>query len=308
MSNVLITGCFGFIGSALMKKLRLEGHRVLGVGRGILPAEEGKGDDYICGDLNSTFLASFYAKHDFKPDYVFHLAGSASVARAEASPSESLENNVVTTLRLLEWVRCYCPSAKVIFSSSAAVYGSNESNSLLKESNIPCPVSTYGQHKIFAEDIALSYASRSELDVRIARLFSVYGPGLKKQFLWDFCNRVSENQSSYLEMFGSGDELRDWIFIDDLVSMLWNFAQNDNCQVVMNIGTGVANTVKGLAELILNEFGRSDIRLDFNGNKRIGDPVSLVADVSRQSCLNFPCQVDLATGVKHYVQWFLNER
>lgn len=311
MAKILITGCFGFIGSKLFDKLLNDGHDVYGVGRSP-SCSEGKQSQISKRKKNIEIklaeLENLSLDNSASYDYLFHFAGGASVAKAEENNYSSFNNTVSSTLELLEWSRVRHPNATIIIASSAAVYGANEDNSLLVEESILSPISNYGRHKIIVENLALAYNQRFKMDVRIARLFSVYGPGLKKQFLWDFCNRLSNsNGKCDIEVFGTGNEIRDWINIDDITSIVSAFAFGHSSERIINVGTGKGTTVKDIAQTILDTMA-IDARLNFNGQVRKGDPESLVANIHKMNRLGLSVDVDVNRGIQEYVRWYLDSQ
>ena len=133
-------------------------------------------------------------------------------------------------------------------------------------------------------------------------LFSVYGAGLRKQLLWDLSARLAAAPAA-IELSGTGEELRDWTSIDDIVRVLPALAQiaSPACPT-MNVGTGRGVRVRDIAGLALAAWP-SPARLSFNGAARPGDPFSLIADTTRLSALGIACAVQAEDGVARYIGW-----
>lgn len=311
MAKILITGCFGFIGSKLFDKLLNDGHDVYGIGRSSSCRDEKLSQPLSIKkniEIKLAELEKLSLDIDAQYDYIFHFAGGASVAKAEDNNYSSFSSTVSSTLELLEWSRVRHPNSTIVIASSAAVYGANEDNSLLVEDSILSPISNYGHHKVIVEDLALAYNQRFNMDVRIARLFSVYGPGLKKQFLWDFCNRLSNSTGKCdIEVFGTGNEIRDWINIEDITSIVSAFAFTSSSERIINVGTGKGTTVKNIAQAILDAMA-IDATLHFNGQARKGDPESLVANIDKMNNLGLSANVDVNRGIQEYVRWYLDSQ
>ncbi|EGV1829499.1 SDR family oxidoreductase [Vibrio parahaemolyticus] len=294
MSKILITGCFGFIGSRLYKKLIIEGHDVYGIGR-----KHGKNNDLnlINSDINETALNTVLEMSGGKLDLVIHTAGSSSVGFAEEKPALSFENTVVSSQLLFEWIRNYSPKSSVVVTSSAAVYGNIYSEKIQNGANTK-PFSVYGEHKLIVENLGKMYNRAYGTKIKFARIFSVYGPGLRKQFLWDFCSKLEKAQGNSIELFGSGEEIRDWVYIDDACEQIVNISRSDYKEECYNVGSGIGVSVKSIAEIIMKETSIY-FDLNFNLKSRKGDPFHLVSEGGL-----IATKVDVKEGIKRYVQWF----
>ena len=311
MSNILITGAHGFIGKHLARWLARQGHQVMGLGHGIWPAPEAAAwgvTHWLNGDIQSGNLR-LLQQAGGTPDVVYHLAGGSSVGLAIANPREDFFRTVATTAELLEWMRVDAPQAQLVAVSSAAVYGSGHDGSITEDAPLT-PYSPYGHHKRIMEELCRSYASSYGLRVSIARLFSVYGAELKKQLLWDMCVRLSTG-SRPLVLGGSGNELRDWTDVRDVVRALDLLSAQASAEVVaVNVGTGTGRSVQQIASSIVRHWPLSDAVdvLHFSGQSRPGDPFSLVANATRLNKLGFAWEVPVEDGLAAYVRWFQGQR
>jgi UDP-glucose 4-epimerase len=311
MAKILITGAHGFIGKHLSKHLAVQGHHVSGLGHGIWPeasASRWGMADWLNGDVHSANLRALQARNE--PDLVFHLAGGSTVGAAIANPREDFFRTVASTVELLEWIRLDLPKVRLIAISSAAVYGSGTSGPIA-EKTAGVPYSPYGHHKRMMESLCRSYADTYGLDFRVARLFSVYGPELKKQLLWDMCARLAAGESP-LVLGGTGQELRDWTHVNDVVAALARIAFDGNPALrsqAVNIGTGIGTPVQAIAQIVIDAWhehsgGTEKPTLRFSGQSRQGDPFSLVADPARLARMGFSWSMPLAAGVGSFVDWF----
>jgi UDP-glucose 4-epimerase len=206
------------------------------------------------------------------------------------------------------------PGVRLIAISSAAVYGSDKSGPIPVNSLVT-PLSPYAHHKRMMELLCSSYGTTYGVEFCVARLFSVYGPELKKQLLWDICERLSSGESP-LVLGGTGQELRDWTHISDVVAALaliaFKYFSSNKGQTI-NIGTGLGITVREIAQLVIDRwqkkmgvFTKPD--LQFSGQHRPGDPFSLVGDSLYLSQIGFSCQMPLTHGVHSFVDWFCKEK
>lgn len=305
MKTYWITGARGFIGRHLAQRLASDGFRVAGLGHGAWPAVEAAewGLAYwLNGDVSASNLAQIYAELG-KPEGIFHLAGGSSVGAAFANPHQDFKRTVGSTADLLEWIRQHCPDAPLIAVSSAAVYGAGHGGLISEDARLT-PYSPYGTHKLIMEELCRSYAVNFGLSIVLPRLFSVYGPGLKKQLLWDTCNKLATQGGA--ELGGSGQELRDWTHVSDVVAALVGLlAFADTTAPALNVATGRPVPVcEVVAELARVWSPTTPPRIEFSGQSRVGDPYSLCADVSWLGALGLACVSSVSHGVAEYVQWF----
>jgi len=304
-----VTGAYGFIGRRVAKELSSHNCKVYGLGHGGWPQSEWRqwGLDFcVNGDLNASNL-NFLKEKFSTPEEIYHLAGGSSVSAAFQNPQEDFNRNVAATSKLLEWVRQESPATKVIVSSSAAVYGNGHSHKI-KETQLPAPYSVYGHNKAMTEDLCSIYAANYGLKIVIARIFSVYGAGLKRQLLWDICTKLTA-KPTVLQLSGSGDESRDWMHVDDTVLALKNAIHIASDEVpVINIGTGKGISVRKVAKLIIDNWEPGShvkqCRIEFDGTIRAGDPFSLIADTSKLSSLGVDLERELITGIREFITWY----
>lgn len=235
-------------------------------------------------------------------DLVINAAGSMSVQFSIENLKEDFHYNVVNTFHILDCIRKYSPDSKFINLSSAAVYG-NPQVIPIQEVTSQNPISPYGFHKEFAEKICSEFSQLFHIKCLSLRIFSVYGPGLKKQILWDINKKIQESKDSSIELFGSGNESRDFIYIDDLVNAIQLVAlKGDFHGDVYNVGNGQEITIKEMATLFVHEMNPS-IKLNFIGKTRAGDPMNWQADITKLKMLGYKPLTSLETGLKNYAQW-----
>ncbi len=304
MAIIWITGAKGFIGRHLASHLSLTGVSVYGIGHGNWPDFEASAwgiKGWINGDVDASCLESLRQSSGL-PICVFHLAGGSSVGTSIANPLEDFSRTVISTARLLEWLRTDSPGTRVITLSSAAVYGAGHNNPITEDTELR-PFSPYGYHKLMMEQLCHNYSTSYGLRCTIVRLFSVYGPWLRKQLLWDICSRL-EKGVDVLNLGGTGCELRDWTEIRDVVRLLYfvlSIEQDD--VLVLNGGSGIATQVVEIARHVVNAWDTS-ARVEFNGAGRRGDPFSLVSHPGKLNSLGFHWQIEIEDGIADYVNWF----
>ena len=222
-----------------------------------------------------------------------------------ANPYEDFTRTVATTAELLEWMRLGARHARLVSVSSAAVYGAGHTGPIREEQAL-LPFSPYGYHKLMMENLCLSYAANYGLSILVVRLFSVYGSWLKKQLLWDMCSSLASG-ARQLVLGGTGEELRDWTDIRDVVRALEaaiGLASDPDALAVVNVGSGEATSVGRIAALVLESWP-APAKVVFNGKARPGNPRSLVADGWFLQKKGFAWSVAVQSGVRDYVQWYL---
>jgi UDP-glucose 4-epimerase len=303
MGNAWVTGARGFIGRRLVLHLHSRGFAVAGIGHGHLSAHlwpQAGLRSWSNSEITAEALDLLAT--DVQPDLVFHLAGGSAVGASLQAPLEDFTRTTNTTARLLEWLRVHSPQSKLVVASSAAVYG-DSGGTAAQESLPTAPVSPYGYHKLMMEQLCQEYSRVFGLRTAILRLFSVYGEGLRKQLLWDCGVKLMADGES-IELGGTGDEVRDWIHIDDAVAMMHQVVvlASDACPV-FNGGSGIGVRVRDIVALLAKSLSRPK-RIDFSRICRRGDPAVLVADAARLAAAGHTSHVSLNVGVQRYADWF----
>lgn len=316
MRTVLVTGGAGFIGSHLVEALVTQGAKKVVVLDNLSCGHKENiakfsNVRFIQGDIGSISLVDRLAK---KCDTIFHLAeyipetieyGPGHVIKYSGErPLEDFEVNTKGTLIVLEAARKH--RRKVIFTSTAAVYGNAALKSIMENSN-KLPLSPYGASKLCAETYADLYSRAYGIPIATARLFNVYGPRQRKYVMYDLLLRLQSN-SGQLDVLGSGKEERDFIFVRDAVDALLLIATHPEAEGhVFNVGTGVATPISRVVEL-LQGILRIDVEVRFLGKSWAGDLRTIVANIDRIAALGFRPKFSLEKGLEKLVFWFLNTR
>lgn len=219
-------------------------------------------------------------------------------------PYGDFNRTVVTTAAILEFIRVNCPEAVLVYPSSAAVYGVAARLPMLEDSALH-PASAYGVHKKCAEDLVIGHARLFGIRSAIIRLFSVYGEHFRKQLLWDACQRICANETTF---FGTGSETRDFLHVSDAAQLIVTSAiyASPVCPIV-NGGTGISASIKQVLTDLFDLLGRSD-KPNFDGNQRLGDPRDYRADITRAREWGWSPKIALSEGLQGYVSWYLTAR
>ena len=295
MSKMLITGVGGFIGSKCLEFFK-SNYDIFGIDKNY-----NSGDNFKKGLVNLENLKSFNTEFDI----ILHFAGSATVAEAEDNPEEERKKTVNSTKDLLEFIRLHNKNAKLIYASSAAVYGDNHSEKI-KETNCLEPISKYGKNKLEAEQLCREYSEKYNLDIKVIRFFSVYGEGLKKQVLWDFSNKLKHLEESEIKCFGTGEELRDFTHISDVLNFINIVINQSKSFDIFNCGTGQACKIRNVL-LKLTQYYNKNVNLNFENAVHNGNPVSLVANTDKAVSIGYKPKILINTGLERYAKWFKEE-
>lgn len=297
--QMIVTGAFGFLGRHVAKVFSMNGFIVSGFGHGNWSPSEWKKwglSEWRSCDINLDTLQT-YAK---KPDVIVHCAGSGSVEYSLAHPMQDFERTVLSTVSILEYLRLYSPGTLLIYPSSAAVYGSVD-RLPISESAPLNPVSPYGVHKKIVEEICQSFASQFSIPIILIRFFSLYGPHLRKQLLWDACTKIENNDFNF---YGTGKEIRDWLHVTDAVKLILSLtSQISPSTRIINGGTGFGTPVSEIIDLIIEEMKKPNTP-SFSQHSKNGDPVGYVADIGLAKELGWRTEVLLNEGIEEYVRWY----
>ncbi len=297
MRKAVVTGAGGFIGGAMLRHLAEAGVPVVGIVRSLASIEpESLLIRHIECDLREPDALSGLVDSD---TVVFHLAGHTSVAGSVRDPLDDFANNVTATLEVMESVRQ--ADGTLILPSSPAVFGPQEQFPV-REDAVKNPVSPYGAAKMACEGYAVAYHKCYDLDVRIARIFNVYGPGIRKFAIYDFWNKIRRNPN-LMEILGNGDQVRDYLYIDDCIEALMTVATRGTPGWDYNIATGTPVQTIQLAKMVAQVMGCPEIEIAVRGESFPGDIARWYADISRLRGLGFEPKVVLLDGLERTIGW-----
>ena len=254
--HVAVTGAAGFIGSALVDRLLVEGHRVLAIDDMSTGRLDNLGDSLdnpgltlVRGDVAAPEVRQ--AMSTCGAEVFMHLAAHMDVRHSVADPIRDARNNVLGTLAVLESTRA-AGARKVVFASSGGtIYGDQERFPVAETATLDprCP---YAVSKITGEHYLRVYRHLYGLQATTLALGNVYGP---RQDPYGEAGVVAIFASAFLEgrptaIFGDGGSTRDYVYVDDVVDAFVRAAGPQADGVRLNIGTGQETSVRTLHRLI----------------------------------------------------------
>jgi len=297
--TVLITGVAGFIARYVARHFAAQGWLVIGTDSSP-PENAPTANLKAYHQLRLPAPALGDLLKEYSPEVFVHCAGRASVGLSVTDPLSDFYGNTVLTLEVLNSLRIHSPNCRFIFLSSAATYG-NPQSLPISEGQLTTPLSPYGFHKLQSEQLCLEFAKVYGLSTASVRIFSAYGPGLRRQVMWDICHKAIIQKSVTLQ--GTGQESRDFIHALDIAKALALVATDAPMQgEVYNLATGKEVTIAGLAGLILGVLEYKGI-LEFDGEVPTGNPLNWHADITSIKSLGFNPTVNLEDGVKTFSNW-----
>lgn len=300
--RALVTGAAGFLGRHVSLAFARAGWQVLGIGNGTLGADDQARlglHRWVDAAIDAETVQDLIAASGM-PDVVVHAAGGSSVRAAVDDPERDFQRTVGGTAELLKALRHSAPAARLVLTSSAAVYGNDHPNPIPETARL-APISAYGRHKCLAEELCLEAATQGQ-PVAIVRFFSLYGAGLRKQLFWDLWNKISGG--GHIVLGGTGGETRDFLHVCDAAELLLHMVSCASAEApaVVNGGTGHPTTIREAAT-VMERLCACDAKIVFDGVVRIGDPVHLVASVERLAVTGFRPRIAFVDGLADYAAW-----
>ncbi|MCS7049295.1 MAG: SDR family oxidoreductase [Verrucomicrobiae bacterium] len=300
--RILVTGGAGFIGSHLVEHFQHHAEvRVLdNLRTGHRENLQGLQHEFWEGSILDRDLVRRAMNG---VDYVFHLAAMVSVPESMQRPIECNEINTTGTLTVLEEA-ARARVRRLVFSSSAAVYGDNPVVPK-EETMTPEPKSPYAITKLDGEYYCALFQREGWLSTVCLRYFNVFGPRQDPKSPYAaavpiFIARALRNEP--ITIFGDGTQTRDFIHVSDIVAANVHVAQQPTATGVYNVAYGKQLTIRELAEEIIRLTGsRSEIRY---GPERPGDVKHSVASIQRLLATGFEPRSSLARGLKETIEYF----
>jgi UDP-glucose 4-epimerase len=297
--NVLVTGGAGFIGYHLCKKLLTLTDNVTiydNMSSGTMQnVKDNSKAKFVKGDILD--LKTLLAQP--KQDLIYHLAAQVVVGYSMENPLADFDTNAKGTLMVLEKARK--DDAKVVFASSAAVYG-NPAVFPTPESYGFHPFSCYGLSKVVGEEYCQMYKDQYGLEVVITRFANVYGLRCHG-VIHDFLDKLAKNPDK-LEMLGTGQNCRDFVHVSDVVAALVQLGEKEGINgEVYNLGLGKTTSILELADLILKILKLDKrTKVTTTGTSWQGDVTKIWFDITKaKKELGWTPKVTLEESIKEVI-------
>jgi UDP-glucose 4-epimerase len=301
---VVVTGAAGYIGGEISLLLKDAGHEVVGIDRRPCPEHLGRlttFDRFVQADFDSDEV--YRVLINLQPDAVVHCAGTSLVGPSMTNPSDYWNNNVKKTMNLLNIITSALPRTRLIFSSSAAVYGEPVMTPC-QEIDPKEPFSPYGQSKLAIEWMLESYHRAYDLSYVAFRYFNACGADGRSRHGQEpgathIIARVLESVRDRGEFVINGVEyptpdgtcVRDYVHVEDIARA--HVAALDSTTVpsgVYNLGSADGHSNRRIVSAVTEVTGQTvNVRL---GEPRAGDPAVLTADSGKFDAL--------VPGWRHY--------
>jgi len=291
--RAVVTGANGFIGRTLVAHLIGSGWKVLGVDK--VPCV-GLETDCLTVDVSTPGVL---APHLDDETVVFHLAALPDIRTSIEDPRMDFSNNVGGLFETLESARGR--GSRFVFASSASVFDAG--NELpWTETGLQRPMTPYAAGKLAGEAYCSAYHRCYGVDTRVARMFNVYGIGMVRFAIHDLIRKIAVNPAR-LEILGDGDQVRDFLYVEDAARGMTAIATGGKAGEDYNLASGVPVRLLDLARAIATQMGYGSIALAPTGRSFSGDTPKWYADISKIRGLGWEPQVPLEEGLRRTIAW-----
>jgi UDP-glucuronate 4-epimerase len=317
----LVTGCAGFIGYHVVKRLLLKNNTVIGVDslnnyydvnlkknriKDIIK-NNNKKKNFIFLNFNLTNKRAVKKLFlNFKFEIIIHLAAQAGVRYSIKNPHSYIENNIISTTNILECCKNKYLK-KIILASSSSVYGIQKNKKFSEKLITDKPISFYAASKIAMESIAYSYYHLYKLPIKIVRFFTVYGPwGRPDMAYFQFTKNIINGKK--INVFNSGRHTRDFTYISDIVNFIEKIVRkkkNQSLFEIINLGRGKPEKLMKFISIIEKILKKKSMRIFISAQK--GDMINTYANM-RSSSKNYKlkAKINLERGIESFINWFKN--
>ena len=311
---ILVTGSAGFIGFSLVKELLSRGYNVVGVDNfndyylPLLKERRNslleKSPNFVCRRASlDNYEQMEKVFKEFNIFLVCNLAAQAGVRRSMEEPFVCEKSNIAGFLNILELVRNY-HIPKLVFASSASVYGGNKKIPFSEADNVDTPISLYAATKKSNELMAHGYTHLFNFQSICLRFFSAYGPwGRPDMALWLFTEAILSGKP--IDVYNYGNMRRDFTFIDDIVSGIIAalFSKNLDKYEVFNLGNHKSEQLLDMIGIIETELGITAIKNMMP--MQPGDIPESFADIEKARIkLNYIPSTTIAKGIPEFISWY----
>lgn len=305
-SNILVTGCCGFLGSNMSDFLLKQGHKVIGIDN--LLTGKKYNIQKLLGNEDFKFLEIDVCKpliFEFKLDKIIHFASTASPKDYLEYPIKTLRIGSLGTENVLRLG--LKNKSTVLVASTSEIYGDPlehpQNESYFGNVNPIGPRGVYDEAKRYLEAITMAYKRKKNLDTRIIRIFNTYGPKMRKddgRAIPNFINQMLNNKN--VTIYGDGSQTRSFCYIDDTIDGIYK-ALNSNYNLPINIGNPDEYSILELVTMLRKLINcSSEIQyLDLPEN----DPMVRKPDITlAKKILDWKPKVQISDGLKKTIKYF----
>tara|TARA_B100000989_G_scaffold86874_1_gene62563 strand:+ start:820 stop:1833 length:1014 start_codon:yes stop_codon:yes gene_type:complete len=314
-SNILITGGAGFIGSRIAIDLLQKNNKVFvydnlstGKKKNLKKVIGKKNFKLIVGDLLNKSKIKKALKNI---DLVYHFAANADIKNSFDDPKIDFDQNIVCTFNLLESMRIQ-DVKKIIFASSAAIYGEPNKIPISEKIEIPRQTSLYGAAKLSSENLISAYCEGYDFKAICFRFVSLVGPHYSHGHIIDFINQLKINPKK-LTVLGDGLQKKSYLHVDDAINAInlsidYNFKSKHirKSFSVYNLGNKNYVELTSSIKIILNTM-KVKPTITFTGGKRgwIGDNPFVFLDTKKISKLGWKPKYTIEKAIEETVRWLI---
>lgn len=270
--RTLVVGGAGFIGSHLCDALLRDGHSVACMDN--LSLGTAQNISHLLLQKNFTFyqsdaavledLETIFSKE--KIDYVFHLAANSDIQASSEKPEVEYRNTYTTTFNILYFMKKY-KIKNLFFASTSAVYGDKRDTDLSENTPGLSPISYYGAAKLGSEALISAYTYMNDMSSLIFRFPNVIGPRLTHGVIFDFIDKLNENNTE-LKILGDGRQTKPYIYVSDLVDVIMQFMNiGKQGTEIYNIGVEGETCVTKIADFLCEEMRLNDVVYQYTGGE-----------------------------------------
>ncbi len=316
MSNILLTGAAGFIGSRVASMLCEKGENVIAIDNmntyydikikdhRLNNLQKLSNFNFIKGDIENKDTVFDIFKNN-KIDKVINLAARAGVRYSMENPHVYMTTNAIGTLNLLEAMREFNVKKKVLASTSSLYAG--QKMPFTEDLAVNTPISPYAASKKAAEAMCYSYSYLYGMDISVVRYFTVFGPaGRPDMCIFRFIKWIDEGTP--IELFGDGSQSRDFTFVDDIARGTIAAAETDVNYEVINLGGGKNPiSINTVINMIEKHLGKKAIIENKPFHK--ADIMETWADISKaDKLLHWQPEVSFEEGLSQTIEWYLQNK
>ena len=245
----------------------------------------------------------------YRPSIVIHLAAQAGVRYSLKNPFAYTQSNLVGFANVLECSKLF-KIKHLIFASSSSVYGNSLKFPFTEKEKLNSPISYYAATKLSNEMMAYSYSNLYKLPITGLRFFTVYGPwGRPDMALSLFVDAIKKNKK--LKLFNNGNMIRDFTYIDDIISALVkiikkspkaNSSSNKTPYRVLNIGSNKPIKLRYYINLIESHLNKKGKKIPYSMQK--GDVKQTYANLKEiKKLIRYSPRTSISDGIKKFITW-----